>query len=32
MPFYVRLAALSTFVLLAFSPARAQDYPAREIH
>jgi hypothetical protein len=33
MPFCVRLvAALCTAVLLALSPAHAQDYPTREIH
>jgi len=33
MLFYVRLAAaLCAAVLLALSPLRAQDYPAREIH
>src|SRR6516225_5940066 len=33
MPFYVRRAAtLCAAVLLALSPVRAQDYPAREIH
>jgi tripartite-type tricarboxylate transporter receptor subunit TctC len=33
MPFYARLvAALCATVLLAQCPARAQEYPAREIH